>query len=402
MLIFAGAEAAGASGIAASLSGAAAARSGDPALPAATWPLRLTDFMTPEMLDDVRRGTLKVDCAPALQAAFDTVSGVHRSSFETGGKLHVPAGRYLLATPVNFSWRNDQRVFDDGDMRRLTIEGDGQGNTVFFYRGDPGRPAVEVRGFKSSPGHGDGVALRLTISGLQIVRDLATRHRGSGLSLEGAALIRLLDMEVSAFDVNIDMVDVLRVYMESVHINGGRIGLQARGNNFSNPNVYKLVHCSLSGNRVAGAKIRNGCNISFDTCAIEGNGHDRQRAAASLWFDGGPSQGGSAGSIVNCYFENNFAAADVLLDWNDEAGGTMKVTACTFQRTSAARAALHHLLLKSESAPLRAHVDSCAFKGFGDYVPNAQRSAVASKGRAVQVHYTANLFQYEEEAPANA
>ena len=402
MMILAGAGAAGASGITASLSGAAAARTDDRPLPAANWPLRLTDFMTPEMLDDVRRGTLQVDCAPALQAAFDAVSGVQRSSFQAGGKLHIPAGRYLLAKPVRFSWRNELRVFDDGDMRRLAIEGDGQGNTVFFYRGDPARPALEIRGFKSSPGLGDGVALRLTISGLQIVRDLATRHRGAGLSLEGAALIRLLDMEVSAFDVNIDMVDVLRVYMESVHMNGGRIGLQARGNNFSNPNVYKLVHCSLSGNLIAGAKIRNGCNISFDTCAIEGNGHDSKRAAASLWFDGGPSQGGSAGSIDNCYFENNFATADILFDWNDEAAGTVKVTACTFQRTSTARAALHHLLLKSEAAPLLVHIDSCAFKGFGDYAPNAERSAVASRGKSVQIHYTANLFQYEVEAPANA
>lgn len=360
--------------------------------------LRLTDYMTPAMLADVQAGTLRVDCAPALQAALDAASGRGLSSLQTGQKLLIPAGRYLLTQPVSLSWRNAQGVIDDGDMRRVSIEGDGQANTVLFYRGDPAQPAVQVHGFKSPPGQGDGVSLRLTLSGLQLIRDLSTRHRGTGLSLNGAALIRLMDMEVSSFDLNIELIDTLRVYMESVHINGGNIGLQARGRNFSNPNVYKLVHCSVSGNTKNGLHIVGGCNISLDTCAMEGNGHDDKRAVACIFFEDGPSQGGCAGHIDNCYFENNFVVADVLVNWKDNTPGTIKITACSFQRTNIARASTHHLLLSSQSAKLLAHIDCCAFKSFGDYTPSTDRVAVQSNGN-VEVSWTANLFQNFEEAP---
>ncbi|MFZ3484844.1 right-handed parallel beta-helix repeat-containing protein [Sphingomonas sp. 3-13AW] len=390
---------AGAGGVASPVPTPEAARpvSGD--VLAGTAPLRLTDFMTAEMLNDVRNGTLRVDCAPALQAALNVASGRDRSSLQNGRKLLIPAGRYLLAQPVVMSWRDTQKIFDDGDMRRLTIEGDGQANTVLFYRGNATQPAIQIRGFKSGPGQGDGVSLRLSMQGFQLIRDLSTRHRGTGLMLNGAALIRFVDMEVSSFDVNIEMVDVLRVYMESVHINGGNIGLRARGGNFSNPNVYKILSCSISGNMTHGLHVIGGCNISLDSCAVEGNGHNSRRGSASILFEDGPSQGGAASHIDNCYFENNYVAADVVLDWKDKAPGTIKFTACTFQRTSAARAALHHIRLRSQTATMIAHVDSCAFKSFGDYTPAPERKAVQIQSPHVTVHWTANLFQNPEEAP---
>lgn len=391
---------AGAGGIASPIPAPTAARPTTGRVPEGNAPLRLTDFMSPEMLADVRNGTLRVDCAPALQAALNAASGRDRSSLQNGRKLLIPAGRYLLAQPVVMSWRDTQKIFDDGDMRRLTIEGDGQANTVLFYRGDATQPAIQIRGFKSGPGEGDGVSLRLSMQGFQLIRDLSTRHRGTGLTLNGAALIRFVDMEVSSFDVNIEMVDVLRVYMESVHINGGNIGLRARGGNFSNPNVYKLVHCSISGNMTHGCHVIGGCNISLDSCALEGNGHNSRRGMACVLFEDGPSQGGAAGHLDNCYFENNYVTADVILDWKDNAPGTVKFTACTFQRTNASRAALHHIMLRSRTAAMIAHVDSCAFKSFGDYVPAAERNAVQVIGSHVSVHWTANLFQNPEEAPS--
>lgn len=391
---------ASAGGIASPIPAPQTARPVSGSVPDANEPLRLTDFMTPEMLADVRSGTLRIDCAPALQAALDVASGRDRSSLQNGRKLLIPAGRYLLTQPVAMSWRDSQKIFDDGDMRRLTIEGEGQANTVLFYRGDPMQPAIQIHGFKSGPGQGDGVSLRLSMQGFQLIRDLSTRHHGIGLMLNGAALIRLIDMEVSSFDVNIEMVDVLRVYMESVHINGGKIGLRARGGNFSNPNVYKLVHCSISGNLTHGCHIIGGCNISLDSCALEGNGHDNRRGVACILFEDGPSQGGAAGHVDNCYFENNHVAADVVLDWKDDAPGTIKFTACTFQRTSAARAAFHHIMLRSKKAAMLAHVDSCAFKSFGDYTPARERNAVQAIGPHVTVHLTANLFQNPEEATA--
>jgi hypothetical protein len=360
-------------------------------------PLRVTDYMTHAMLADVEAGTLRVDCAPAFQAALDAASGLTLSSMQSGCKLIVPGGRYLLAQPIRFAWRDNRKIIDDGDMRRVTIEGDGQANTVMFYRGDPAEAAVQIRGHRSAPGQGDGVTLRLTITGLQIVRDLASRQRGTGLSLDGLAFVRLVDMEVSSFEVNLDFVDTLRVYMESVHANGGAIGLRARGRNFSNPNVYKIIHCSFSGNGDVGVSILGGTNVSLDTCALEGNGRDSRRGRAAILVEDGPAQGGAAAIIENCYFENNFVTADVSVEWRDDAPGTIKFTSCSFQRTSAARAATHHIMLTSRSAVMMAHIDSCAFKSFGNYTPATARQAVTVDGEQVRVHWTANLFQHPQE-----
>ncbi|MEG8023218.1 hypothetical protein [Sphingomonas aerolata] len=61
--------------------------------------LDVTAFMTPAMLDDVRAGTLSVDCAPAFQRAIDAASARDRSTLMAGQRLYVPGGDILLGAP---------------------------------------------------------------------------------------------------------------------------------------------------------------------------------------------------------------------------------------------------------------------------------------------------------------
>jgi hypothetical protein len=365
-------------------------------------PVHLTEFLTPEMLTDVQSGRLQVDCAPALQAALDFASGKNRTSSQTGCKLIIPAGKYLLASPVRLSWRNEQGIISDGDMRRITIEGDGQANTIFVYQGDPNSPAFTIQGYKNGREEG-GVWQRITMSGFIISR-IIKNHLGIGLYFSKSAFIRLIDMQISGFDINIDLTDTLRVYIESVQILNGNVGIRANFREFSFPNVFKIVNCSISYNNIKGLHITGGSNISIDSCALEengtynGNGTD-DKNCSSIFFEGGPAQGGSAGHIENCYFEGNKNIYDVLIDFSGNNGGTIKFTSCTFHRIGNSNLPTHHLLLRSLNASLIAHIDSCGFKSFENYIPSKERPVIVTEGRGVKTVYTANLFQNTIESP---
>lgn len=354
----------------------------------------LADFLTPAMKADVKAGRLTVDCTPAIQAAIDAASGRSLSSLQTGRKLLVPAGRYLVAGSLAWTWRAEQQVEDDGDMRRLVIEGDGSANTVLFHGARGTDPLLRVRGYKTRAA--DGVVLRFALSGCQLVRKSRDR-RGVGLLLDGAAFVMLSDVEIGWFGTNLDAVDVLRLFAENLHLNGGETGLHAHPSSFSNPNLYKMIHCSASGNLMTGLRFDAASNISLDSCAFEGNGRDAA-SGGSVLFKDGPAQGGASAIISNCYFENNFLAADVLFDWETADGGTAKIQSCSFQRTSRQRSVGAHIALLSAKAPLLAGIDACAFKSFGDYAASRARPAIRTAGSLVQVNATSNLFQNSEEA----
>ena len=357
--------------------------------------LDVTAFMTPAMLDDVRAGTLSVDCATAFQAAIDAASARDRSTLTAGQRLYVPGGRYLIAHPLKYVWRDDQRVADDGDMRRLTMEGDGSANVVLFYAGPATSPALEVRAHKAA--RGDAPSLRLAISGLRLRRSQNFHRTGSGLKLDGVEGVMLNDVEISGFNTNIDAVDTLRFDADNVHILGGSIGINARGQSFSSPNVYTFNGCNLSGNGDTAARFEGGCNIAFRSCCFEGNGSAASKGAAIMFRDG-PAQGGASTHIDSCYFENNLVSAEVLFDWTTADSGTVKLTACTFQRTDIDRVS-PHIAFRSLKGSLLAHIDSCAFKSFGAYRPSSARPAIVTSGDRSDLTFTACYFQNSVEAP---
>ncbi len=357
--------------------------------------LDVTAFMTPAMLNDVRAGTLSVDCATAFQAAIDTASAQDHSTLTAGARLYIPGGRYLIKRPLKYVWRDDQRVVDDGDMRRLTVEGDGSANVVLFYAGPATEPALEVRAHKAA--RGEAPSLRLAIAGMRLRRIQDLHRTGTGLKLDGVEGIMLSDVEISGFNTNIDAVDTLRFDANNVHILGGSIGITARGQNFSSPNVYTFNACNLSGNGDTAARFDGGCNIAFRSCCFEGNGSVPGKGAAILFRDG-PTQGGASTHIDTCYFENNLVNAEVLFEWTTADSGTAKLTACTFQRTDVGRAS-PHIAFRSLKGSLLAHIDSCAFKSFGAYRPSSTRPTIVTSGNRSDLTFTACYFQNPVEAP---
>lgn len=357
--------------------------------------LNVMTYMTQAMRDDVRDGKLLVDCAPAFQAAIDAASARDQSTLTTGRRLYIPGGRYLIGSPLNYVWRDEQKIADDGDMRRLTIEGEGSANVVLFYAGPAAQPAFETRAHKAA--RGDGPSLRLVISGLRLRRRQDKHRTGTGLRLNGVEGISLIDVEIAGFETNIDAIDTLRFDARDVYILGGVIGLSARGDSFSSPNVYTFTTCNLSGNGEIAARFEGGCNIAFRSCCFEGNGTVTGKGAGILFRDG-PAQGGAAAHIDSCYFENNIVAADVLFDWTTADGGTVKLTACSFQRNDPIQVG-PHVMFRSTKGSLLAHVDSCAFKSFGAYRPSAIRPAIITSGSRNDLTFTACYFQNIAEAP---
>lgn len=363
----------------------------------AAGPVNVTDFMTREMLDDVSRGLVQVDCAPAFQAAIDAATARGASTLTAGRRLVIPGGRYLIAGPLRFVWRDEQKVVDDGDMRRLSIEGHGSANVVIFYRGDASTPALDVRCYKAEAG--GGTSLRLHITGLRLRRHPNFHGSGTGLRLNGVEGVVLRDVEIAMFDTDVEAIDTLRFVAEESWFLGGRIGLHARGDTFSSPNVYAFANCNFGGNADVAALFDSGCNIAFRSCAFEGNG-SRRGIGACVLLRNGPSQGGAAAHLDTCYFENNLVVAEVLADWTTVDGGTIKLTACTFQRASQERASTH-VALRSGKAPMLAHIDACAFKSFDSYRATASNPVIAVTGSGVAVTYTACYFQNVVEMPAS-
>lgn len=359
--------------------------------------LSVVDFMTREMLDDVHRGLVQVDCAPAFQAAIDAATARGASTLTAGYRLVIPGGRYLIAKPLRFVWRDEQKVVDDGDMRRLSIEGDGSANVVLFYRGEASAPAVDVRGYKA--GAGGGTSLRLHISGLRLRRHPDLHGSGTGLRLNGVEGIVLRDVEVAMFDMDVEAIDTLRFVAKESWFLGARVGLHARGDTFSSPNIYTFSDCNFGGNADVAALFDSGCNIAFRSCAFEGNG-SRRGIGACVLLRNGPAQGGAAAHLDTCYFENNLVVADVLAEWTTSDGGTIKLTACTFQRASQERAS-PHVVLRSSKAPMQVHIDACAFKSFDTYRATAANPVITATGAEVAVTYTACYFQNVVEMPSS-
>lgn len=359
--------------------------------------VNVIDFMTREMLDDVRRGLVRVDCAPAFQAAINAATARGASTLTAGRRLVIPGGRYLIASPLRFVWRDEEKVVDDGDMRRLSIEGHGSANVVIFYRGDESSPALDVRGYKAEAG--GGTSLRLHISGLRLRRHPDFHGSGMGLRLNGVEGVVLRDVEVAMFDTNVEAVDTLRFVADESWFLGARVGLHARGDTFSSPNIYTFANCNFGGNADVAALLDSGCNIAFRSCAFEGNGSQRGIGACVL-LRNGPSQGGAAAHLDTCYFENNLVVAEVLVDWTTPDGGTIKLTACTFQRASQERASTH-IALRSSKATMLVHMDSCAFKSFDSYRATIANPVITTTGSEVAVTYTACYFQNSIEMPAS-
>ncbi|WP_426261534.1 glycosyl hydrolase family 28-related protein [Sphingomonas sp. DC1100-1] len=351
------------------------------------------DELTPEMKADVVAGTLSVDCGPAFQRAFDKCSGKGQSSLTTGRKLHVPAGRYLVSSPVSFAWRSSGSVGDAGDRRKITIEGDGAANTI-IYTTVASDYAFAIEGYATGAGAQDGTQLNVVIRGISVI---GNSERTGGPRVGGAwrinkvSRVQLVDMAGKHCNIGIDLSDCINVKADFCEFTGNNLGMRGQKQVFSYPNVWRIANTSFGGSQLKGVEITKGANVTFDTCGFEGIGTSNaiDSNCYSAHLIGGPAEGGASAKFTNCYFEGCYVAADIRVEWGDADGGSITVESCSFQRLDSTLYARRHMLFSQVSTgKMDVILTANKYKIFNSYVPG---TAPATPNPSWEVT-TANVF----------
>lgn len=338
---------------------------------------------------------------PMFQAWLDYITGKLQPSTRTGMKGRISGGRYGIGQKLFATFRSDNAINDDGDFRRLTIEGDGQANTYLIYKGPSGPTdfALTVAGYTQGA-NTDGSHLYLTLKGFRLWRDLSSPRVGGGLALTKVAYAHLEDFNVGNFNLNWNFTDVLGVTGIDAYCVGGNGGFAAQVSSFTRPNGYTFIRGSFSGNQVYAINSAEAANWKFLGTFIEGNGNMPIGSDSTVTINGGPAEGGCSVDFDNCYFENNVGAADINVNYNSAAGGTVSVRGTTFSRGSAARYNVNHISLSSTGGgKLVAKIEACGFKSFNDYVPSSSRPVIAQQTGNVAITESANYYQNAVERP---
>ncbi|EPN1680615.1 phage tailspike protein [Cronobacter sakazakii] len=336
----------------------------------------------------------------AFQKAIDYCSGKNRTSSSFGLKLKIRGGRWIIDKPLTYTWRDTDGIVDDGDMRRLTIEGDGQSNTYLIYTGTSSQPALYVKGHTGTPN--DGVQLRFEMRGFRIWRSLSSPRVGVGLKTEHLAFMTMENVDIGYFNLNFQMLDTIQFVSRDCQIAAGNGGIDATIGDFSNPNVIKFDCCRFSGNQSYSVRVNRGANLIFDTCSFEGNGTSNTPGSGQycIQYIGGPAEGGCGLSVNNTYFENNFVYSDISIENNTSISGTHSFTNNTFSRTDSTRFCNRHINLSSSSSG-KSKIDlfGNAFKSFNSYAPSASFPVIVQQTSNFYVTDIGNYYANSIEKP---
>lgn len=356
------------------------------------WKRVITDEVYPEWWGAVADNNS--DCSPAFQAAIDFCSGKNRTSVKTGFNLRIRGGRYVLMTGLVYTWRQDNGIVDDGDMRRFSMEGDATGNTYLIYKGSQSTPALTIKG-----GQGGGIYIRAEFKNFRLWRSLnLTRYLGTGISLVGAAVYTFTNVDLGIFNTGLDARDTLYGTFRNCDFSGNNQGLYMSLTNRSSPNSILFDRCMFGGCLVRGAYIISGANVEFRGCTFEGIGTDGTGEA--ILYQGGQHEGGLGLYLNSCYFENNYVQYDVNISNGTAYAGTHIIEGCSFNRPSLARAPANGSInMYSATAEMRVSLIGNAFKGFNDYTPSASRPAYTVQSNTVFVSEIGNYYQNAVERP---
>lgn len=339
------------------------------------------------------KGDNVTDDSDAFQMAFDECSGRGMLSVRTGRRLHIPGGRYIITKPLYLDWRAVDGIIDDGDMRRISISGDGTGNTYLIYKGDPSQPAITMRG-----GPDNGIYLRTKLQGFRLWRDLSDRYKGVGIAIHAGAVFTLEDVDLGIFNTGLDMEDTLYVTLRNCDFSGNNQGFSAKLTSRSSPNAITVDRCFFGGCLIRGAAIYNGSNVHFMDCTLEGIGKDGTGEA--LLYSGGAHEGGLGLMLTNCYFENNFVQYDVNIANDTQYTAVHDLRGCSFNRPNAARAPTGGSInLYSQSATMVVKVSTSGFKGFNNYTPSSSRPSIVVQNNNVRLEESSNFYMYDVERP---
>lgn len=287
----------------------------------------LWDMMTPAQRS-ATKSDAPVDITAPFQAGINAATnGEGMYSGAAGGtKFVIPAGRFLLNEGIANSFRADNSIIDDRDLRRMNIEGAGSCNTELNFAGGAGTTAITLKAFNNA----DGRLMGSYIRGIRLTQNPISARLATGIRLETIAGFGLDDVKISGFDLGLYLKDVLEFHAVDTHVLGNSVGLRAELGVWTRPNVISWLRGALSGNLDIAADIKNGSCVTFQGTRFEGNGTDRATDLV-IDMDGAPTEGRAWLTVHGgCYFEGNKTASEMRLTQDTGNQGAVRIEGNTF------------------------------------------------------------------------
>lgn len=337
----------------------------------------------------------------AFQAALDACSDKNGIS-GFGRALYIPAGKYKIDGNLTYTWRATSGL-DDGNIRRLSIIGDGSANTfINDVRTSPGtEPLLHVNG--GVPPAQDP-HLRLSMQGFRVQRPDNGRV-GWGLYFQNIAFMRLVDVDSHWFSIGAVFHDVIQVQAQHCQMGANVTGMVMGRLNWTQPNVFDMQHIMFGGTAENCVVIDNGANIKFDTCSFEGTGSDKTLHNC-IKYTGASEEGGIGLTVKNCYFENNNVFADINIQSSSATKCVHIIEGNTFQRTSPTSYCTTHINFNISSAAgaQRMHLRGNRFRFAGGYAHTTGEASIVAQSAWSEVIEEGNLYETVQppQYPASA
>lgn len=365
--------------------------------------ISLYQAMTPTMRNLTNLGRF-VDVGPAVKACLDAAFGGENEGVAVGGKtLEIGGGRYYTSVPLDCTYRADNKIDDDGDLRRANIIGEGANNTAIFYTGPAASPALRVAGYRGTTNN-DGVLMRTRIEGLWLRRHPIGARTGIGLQGRYVVGLWLSDVIIEGFDLNADLRDIIQFRADELQLLTANVGLRAQLGDFTNPNVFQMRGGQVSGTRDIGLHLIRPANAILDTVRFENCGMDADKSSTILAELGTPEGCGSL-TVFNCYFENCQGNADLQLAHGYPYNAMVKWYMNTCHR-GGGRFVKHHIdaaitgLAASANASLVIDHGPQEYRNVGTYESSRLRPAVRVQTKGIKLNeHPCNIYPSDNERP---
>lgn len=318
------------------------------------------------------------------QATFQTAAD-EVAAGSVGGPINLPAGRYILGSPVEI----DLSAYDSpyGDINGYMFRGAGSDCTDI--RVNHSGVAFDIDGgATSSIKHGLLRGLKFTA---------ATAYAGTGVRVNFISFTKFEDIVFSTLQYGFQGANFLSSEFAHCHFTNNKYGHNLEGN------AIGFVGCKWRGNtQYAGHITSGGQNwVLGGTC--EGNGRDTDGVgpAFGLRFTGGQGEPVAA-TIRNVYFENNADLQDLWLEHTGTYPCTWLAEANSFTRLHASLYTERNIRIDHPSgAGLGVFtLLNNGFRGAGSYTPDAARRYISrSVAGDVVIMGGGNFYQSSTEVP---
>ena len=335
----------------------------------------------------IRDGTNTTALTTYIQNAIDSI-------MVYGGKLNFPRGEYNADSGLLVDLRGITGA-PNSNLRRINIEGDGQGNTVLTAKTDS-QNIFYILGDNPTTTASHTYA---SISNIGFAGNTPTSRTATGLKLEDIAYFVLRDVGFHNLNVGINNISCISSEFYSCNFNEsvkGIIAQQATG--VSDPNANAYYGCTFRQlTSVAFDGFGGMSNGLFSGCNFEGNGTqgDSATGAVNLRMDG---SAGEVGPIfIGCYFESNKGGFDAKL----ASTGTRRITAnfigVNFNRVSSSSYVTTNI---DTSGDINLNTVGCSFTPYNTYSPSAARPVV-TLGSTSRWMDQGSSFYSSTDIPAN-